>query len=236
MQDVTKRFGSHTVLKDLSLMSDAAVLGIAGANGSGKSTLLRCLAGLIKASGSIRWTIGGEVFRADELTGRIGYAAPYVELYDGLTVTENLTFIKSLQRASGPDVAGSVGAASGSADSGSTTPGTADSGSTTPGSADSMNPEEFLPALLERFQAASLADKLYGDLSTGQRQRAKLAAACLSDPYILFLDEPGANLDEAGQQLIKDLVGEFRQRERMVVLASNQQHELELGDQILRLE
>lgn len=99
-----------------------------------------------------------------------------------------------------------------------------------------MNPEEFLPALLERFQAASLADKLYGDLSTGQRQRAKLAAACLSDPYILFLDEPGANLDEAGQQLIKDLVGEFRQRERMVVLASNQQHELELGDQILRLE
>ena len=233
MQDVTKRFGSHTVLKDLSLTSDAAVLGIAGANGSGKSTLLRCLSGLLKASGSIRWTIGGEMFNADELTGRIGYAAPYIELYDGLTVTENLTFIRSQQRTPATTVSGSVNQDSENQDS--ENPGSENQGSENPDSAE-VNTTGFLPALLERFQAGSLADKHYGDLSTGQRQRAKLAAACLPDPYILFLDEPGANFDEAGRQLIKDLVDEFRQRKRMVVLASNQQHELDLADRILRLK
>lgn len=199
MQQVTKRFGGHTVLKDLSLKSDAAVLGIAGSNGSGKSTLLRCLAGLIKAKGSIRWTIDGEVHKPDELTGRIGYAAPYVELYEGLTVTENLSFIRSLHREALPFS------------------------------------EADLSDLLERFQAAPLADKPYGDLSTGQRQRVKLAAACLWDPAILFLDEPGANLDDAGRLLIRELVEEFSRRERMVILASNQQEELELATEIVRL-
>jgi ABC-type multidrug transport system ATPase subunit len=45
----------------------------------------------------------------------------------------------------------------------------------------------------------SHSKKSLSSLSTGQRQRVKLAFATLHEPDFLFLDEPGANLDEAGR-------------------------------------
>lgn len=71
-------------------------------------------------------------------------------------------------------------------------------------------------------------------LSTGQRQRVKLAYAVLGSPAVLFLDEPGSNLDAAGRRAVEEIVAEQRGRGG-VVLATNDPAELALADERVEL-
>ena len=71
-------------------------------------------------------------------------------------------------------------------------------------------------------------------LSTGQRQRLKLAMARLDQPALLILDEPGSNLDEAGRSLVAQLVHEA-QAIGAVLLATNDAAESALGTRQLAL-
>ncbi|MFN7988073.1 MAG: ABC transporter ATP-binding protein [Thermoanaerobaculia bacterium] len=71
-------------------------------------------------------------------------------------------------------------------------------------------------------------------LSTGQRQRVKLAYAVLGSPAVLFLDEPGSNLDEAGHLVVAAIVAAQRAR-GSVVLATNDPAELALADERVTL-
>jgi ABC-type multidrug transport system ATPase subunit len=71
-------------------------------------------------------------------------------------------------------------------------------------------------------------------LSTGQRQRVKLAYSVLGSPAVLFLDEPGSNLDEAGHRAVEAIVEEQRGR-GSVVLATNDPTELDLADERVTL-
>ena len=71
-------------------------------------------------------------------------------------------------------------------------------------------------------------------LSTGQRQRLKLAYSVLSSPAVLLLDEPGSNLDEAGHRAVAAIVAGQRER-GSVVLATNDPVELALADEKVTL-
>ena len=88
---------------------------------------------------------------------------------------------------------------------------------------------------LERCQVAELKDYPYQRLSTGQQQRVKLAIALSRTPSVLFLDEPGANLDAAGKQLIKEVIEELKQQQTLLLLATNDPKELDLCDHIIHL-
>jgi heme exporter protein A len=65
--------------------------------------------------------------------------------------------------------------------------------------------------------------------STGMHQRLKIAQAILHDPPVLFLDEPGSNLDPAGQDWLEELVADQREHGKTVVLATNDRREMEWG-------
>lgn len=92
--ELEKRFGSISVLKNLSFIHRQGVLGIAGPNGCGKSTLLKCLCFLLKPTkGKIIWTDNGKELSTGLIKPLIGFAAPYLNLYANLSVTENLEFI-----------------------------------------------------------------------------------------------------------------------------------------------
>ena len=83
-----------------------------------------------------------------------------------------------------------------------------------------------------------LGDRLHdplGTLSTGLRQRAKLAFALQAEPRILLLDEPGSNLDKPGREAIAAAVAGFAARESLVVVATNDPLEFDLGTRTLDL-
>jgi ABC-type multidrug transport system ATPase subunit len=96
--------------------------------------------------------------------------------------------------------------------------------------------EALLRQLLERVELDHSSDKPYGNLSTGQQQRARLAAALFTNPPVLMLDEPGSNLDEQGRSLISDIVARARDEKKLVILASNNPDELALCDRIFSVK
>ena len=81
---------------------------------------------------------------------------------------------------------------------------------------------------------SSYSQKTLGALSTGQRQRVKLAFATLHEPDLLLLDEPGANLDEAGRSIVQKVVADQRLR-GITVIASNDPRDLALTDERVTL-
>jgi len=63
-----------------------------------------------------------------------------------------------------------------------------------------------------------------GALSSGLRQRLRLAFAFLHRPHVLLLDEPGSHLDDDGRRLLERLVADHA-REGVVVIATNDERE-----------
>ena len=65
---------------------------------------------------------------------------------------------------------------------------------------------------LDEVEAANLARRPIGNLSGGQLQRVLLARALVSEPRILILDEPTANIDQRAESDIFDLLAELNRR------------------------
>lgn len=62
-------------------------------------------------------------------------------------------------------------------------------------------------------------------LSGGQKQRLAVACALVSDPELLFLDEPTTGLDPQSRRQLWDLVTGFRARGRTVILTTHSMEE-----------
>jgi heme exporter protein A len=71
-------------------------------------------------------------------------------------------------------------------------------------------------------------------LSSGMRQRLRLAFALLHRPPVLLLDEPGSHLDDEGRAMVARLVGEHRAH-GLVLIATNEEREWKLADRKIEL-
>ena len=91
-----------------------------------------------------------------------------------------------------------------------------------------------LNGLLARVGLGGRGNDLVGSYSSGMRQRLKYAQAIMHRPRLLFLDEPTANLDEAGSDIVAGIIAEQRCR-GLLVLATNEPEEVRFGDEVLRL-
>ncbi len=94
--DVSRRFGSRTVLDGISLrMERGEIFGLLGPSGSGKTTLVKLITGIDKTDhGTVR--MFGERMPKLSMFQRFGYMAQSDALYQELTARENLQFFASL--------------------------------------------------------------------------------------------------------------------------------------------
>ncbi|MEE8467577.1 MAG: ATP-binding cassette domain-containing protein [Planctomycetota bacterium] len=96
LTDVTKSYGSHTAVRDLSLeVPSGSVYGFIGPNGSGKTTTIRMILHIIHADrGSIE-VLGERGTRA--ANDRVGYLPEERGLYKKMPVRRLLTYYASLK-------------------------------------------------------------------------------------------------------------------------------------------
>ena len=98
MDRVTRVFGDHVAVSDLSLaVSAGTILGVVGPSGSGKTTTVRMLTGTLgRTSGEIR-VLGEDPMRfSRRARGRIAYMPQLFSLYEDLTAQENVGFVAAL--------------------------------------------------------------------------------------------------------------------------------------------
>jgi sulfate transport system ATP-binding protein len=90
---VTKRFGTFTVLNDVSLHAQAGeLIALLGPSGCGKTTLLRILAGLERPDQGRILLHGVEVTDQRITDRRVGFVFQHYALFRHMTVTENVAF------------------------------------------------------------------------------------------------------------------------------------------------
>ena len=75
-----------------------------------------------------------------------------------------------------------------------------------------------------------------GMLSGGQRQRLGLARAMYGNPAILVLDEPNANLDDAGERSLLDAVKDLRGAGKTVILVTHRPSVLAVADLLVVMQ
>ena len=78
--------------------------------------------------------------------------------------------------------------------------------------------EAAIDKVLREVDAEDLADEPMGRLSGGERQRLLIAQSLLTDPRLLLLDEPLANLDISREQEIIALVRRICRSRNVAVL------------------
>ena len=76
-----------------------------------------------------------------------------------------------------------------------------------------------IQTILERTGLTKLAKKKLGELSTGSRQVALIAAALAKNPEVLLLDEPTNSLDYSHQLQVINLLSSLKRERGMTIVA-----------------
>ena len=240
---VSKTFGTQNVLNDVSCtLTGGHIYAITGANGSGKSTFLRLAGHLLRPSNgrivveettlpSPASLTGGHLNR-EGISDRIGAEAPCVCLpqrgrHNNDAATTPLTRetlrrnlgLLSPELALSPELTGAEAIAFLLGLRGFTLT------------------DEELHALLGRVGLkAEDATKRTKSCSTGQRQRLALAVLIASNAKLWLLDEPGANLDAAGREVVRREARNAANHGALVLVATNDEKEVAWADENIKLD
>ena len=103
---------------------------------------------------------------------------------------------------------------------------------------------DILPAKRRTFveeavKSVGLEEKLHVEaakLSGGQKQRVAIARALVTDPNIIFADEPTGNLDSASGLQIMDILASLNDRGRTVILVTHETQTAEFANRIIGMK
>ncbi|MCP4633754.1 MAG: ABC transporter ATP-binding protein [candidate division Zixibacteria bacterium] len=97
------------------------------------------------------------------------------------------------------------------------------------------NAELNFHTLFSEHGLSGRGEELVKTFSSGMKQRLKYIIATLNNPPFLFLDEPTANLDQNGKEMVKK-VCENQKSNGVLVIATNEQEDFQYGTKIVRLD
>jgi len=84
---------------------------------------------------------------------------------------------------------------------------------------------ERAEALLAKFKLTDRANQMVRGFSGGMMQRLSIARAMMHDPQVLFLDEPSAGLDPQTRILLWEIIREYNQLGKTVLLTTHYMEE-----------
>jgi branched-chain amino acid transport system ATP-binding protein len=206
-RDVSKRFAGIAALTQVSLEVEAGeFVGLIGPNGAGKTTFFNCLYGLLKPEHGRILLDGRDLTRLPTYRrARLGLARTFqrTELFTGMSVRDHL-LVAERARTSGVTLwrdlllRGRV---------------TDDERATADG-------------MLQLLGLAEQADRPIEALSLGQTRLVELGRALMTQPRLLFLDEPSSGLDRAEtDEMARVLVDAQREHGTAILLI---EHDIDL--------
>jgi putative ABC transport system ATP-binding protein len=100
------------------------------------------------------------------------------------------------------------------------------------------------PAQRKKFiedavKSVGLEDKLHtetGRLSGGQKQRVAIARALVTDPNVIFADEPTGNLDSQSGLQVMEILESLNDKGRTIILVTHETQTAEFANRIIKIK
>ena len=90
---------------------------------------------------------------------------------------------------------------------------------------------------MEEFGISHLADAMPKELSGGELRRMAIARAMVTDPDVLFADEPTGDLDDENTEIVLSALASYaHRREKAVLIVSHESAALNCADRLFRME
>ena len=210
--DVKKTFVTGevqtTVLKGVDFsLQEGEFVAIVGESGSGKSTLLYILAGIDKATEGKVELLGKDLSAVSDDELARMRRQDFSFVYQFDNLVPNLTVWENV---------------------------------TLPLVLDKKKESEFrqdVQAILEYLGVSERAAAYPRQLSGGEQQRVAIARALVTNPKVIFLDEPTGSLDkERGRQVMQLLKDINSTRKVALVMVTHSQSHAEYASRIVRME
>ena len=182
LRGVTKRFGSHTVLEDITFdLPKGKISAIMGPSGTGKSVLLKNIIGLLRPDAGEIWVDGEETVRMGEkdlyrVRRKFGVLFQDGALFGSMNMFDNTAFpLREHTNKTEKEIR-------------------------------EITLEKLgLVGMLDHLK------KFPGEVSGGMRKRAGLARALVMDPEIVLFDEPDSGLDPVRVSYLDELVRKIQE-------------------------
>ncbi|HEY1635353.1 MAG TPA: ABC transporter ATP-binding protein, partial [Acidimicrobiales bacterium] len=177
LRGVTKSFGSHTVLQDISFdIPKGRITAIMGPSGTGKSVMLKNIIGLLTPETGEIWVEGEQIVGMRDrdlyrIRRKMGVLFQDGALFGSMNIYDNIAFpLREHTKKSEREI------------------------------------RDIVTEKLDMVGLAGTEAKLPGEISGGMRKRAGLARALVLNPEIVLFDEPDSGLDPVRVAYLNQLI------------------------------
>jgi phospholipid/cholesterol/gamma-HCH transport system ATP-binding protein len=182
-RNVTKRFGTKTVLERVNLqIYEGQITTIIGLSGSGKSVMLKHIIGLIQPDEGAIYFRGKPIaqMKKSEIASsfaQISYMFQGNALFDSLTVYENIALpLRETTNLKKEEI------------------------------------DRRVMDRIEQTELTEAIYKYPSELSGGMQKRAALARALITDPQIVLFDEPTTGQDPVRKNAILSMIAQYQRK------------------------